>query len=138
MESTRVINKNSTKFMGLLFFFGGGGGFKWCNTLLWKLTYYDLRVFQNIQDKPNFIGIFKKAFPQPLCLFFPEQTTDRQIDLLCQVLRYIPCPLHCHWPRTFSWTSPKYLLHITSKIYVFLLFPNNLLVCNLKVFILTK
>ena len=42
-------------------------------------------------------------------------------------------------PAFFSWTSPKEnLLQIISKIYVLFLFPNNLLVCNLKVFIFTK
>ena len=51
--------------------------------------------------------------------FFLDQTTDRQIEFLLN--------------------SPnKKLLQITSKIYLFLLSPNNLFVCNLKVFILTK
>ena len=56
--------------------------FKGCNTFLWKLTYYDLRVFQNFQDKLNFSGVLKYTFPQPSCSFYLEQTTDRQIDLL--------------------------------------------------------
>ena len=70
----------------------------------------------------------------PAC-FFLEQTTDRQI---CFVLSTeMPWPLH--WARTFSWTSPKQnLSQIKSKIFVFLLFLDNLLVYNLKVFIFTK
>ena len=49
-----------------------------------------ITFFQNFQDKPrNFSGVFTKAFPQPPCLlFFLEQITDRQIDLLFWVLRY--------------------------------------------------
>ena len=56
---------------GLLFWPGGLKGY---NTILWKFTCYDLWVFQNFQDKPNFSGVFKKAFPQSPCLFFLEQT----------------------------------------------------------------
>ena len=42
-------------------------------------------------------------------------------------------------PALFSWTSPKEnLLQIISKIYVLFLFPNNLLVCSLIIFIFTK
>ena len=48
----------------------GLGGFSRGVTHLWKLTCYDLWVFQNFQDKPNFSGVFKKAFHQPPCLFF--------------------------------------------------------------------
>ena len=38
--------------------------FKGCNTLLWNHTCYDLRFFQNFQDKPrDFSGVFTKIFP---------------------------------------------------------------------------
>ena len=68
----------------------GLGVFKERNTLLWKLTCYDLRVLQNFQDTPNFSGVFKKIFPQPPCLFlFLTQTTGRKIYLLFLVLRYL-------------------------------------------------
>ena len=75
--------------LGIFYF--GLGVFKGCNTLLWKLTYYEHRVFQNFQDKPNFIGVFEKVFRQPPCLFFLEQTTDR-------LLRY---PAQCTGPELF-------------------------------------
>ena len=41
------------------------------------------------------LGVYKKAFSQPPCLFFfLEQTTVRKIDLLFLVLRYpAPCSL---------------------------------------------
>ena len=53
----------------------------------------ELQFSQNFQEKPrNFSGVFIKAFPQPPCFFFLEQTTDRQIDLLFLVLRYTT---HC-------------------------------------------
>ena len=68
VESIRAVNKNATQFRSLLFW--PGGRVKGCNTLLWKLTCFDLRVLQDFQDKPNFSGVFKKAFPQPPCLFF--------------------------------------------------------------------
>ena len=54
--------------LGVIYF--GLQLFKKCNTLLWKLTYYGLRVFQKFQDTPNFSGVFKKAFSQPLCWVF--------------------------------------------------------------------
>ena len=99
-------------------------------------TCYDIGFFQNFQGKPrNFSGVFTKgiSLDNPL-VFFLEQTTDRQIGVLIWVLRYPPACL-LHWPRTFSWTSPKQmLLQITSIIYTFILFSNNFLVCNLKVF----
>ena len=63
-------------------FYLAWGVFKGCKTLLWKLTCYDLRVFQHFQDKSNFSGVFKKAFSQPHCLLFLKQHTDRQMDLL--------------------------------------------------------
>ena len=44
--------------------------FKGCNTVLWRLICYGLRVFQNFQDNPNFSEVHKKTFPQPLCLIF--------------------------------------------------------------------
>ena len=58
VESARVI------------FFFWPGRFSRGVTVLWKLTCYDLRVFQNFQEIPNFSGVFKKAFPQPPCLLF--------------------------------------------------------------------
>ena len=73
--------------LGVPFF--GLGIFKRCCTLLWN----ELRFFQNFQDKPgNFSGAFTKAFSQPPCFFFLEQTTDRQMDLLFWILRYLA---HC-------------------------------------------
>ena len=63
-------------------FYLAWGVFKGCKTLLWKLTCYDLRVFQNFQGKSNFSGVFKKAFSQPHCCLFLKQYTDRQMDLL--------------------------------------------------------
>ena len=78
--------------LGVPFF--GHGIFKGCCTLLWNHTCNKLRFSQNFQDKPrNFSRIFTKAFSQPPCsVFFLEQTTDRQTDLLFWVLRY---PAHC-------------------------------------------
>ena len=79
-------------------------------------------------------GIFTKTFPRSPCLFFCWSRPMIESSVLGAE---IPCPLD--WVRTSSWTSQKYnLLHITSKIYVPLLLPNNFFVCNLKVFILTK
>ena len=75
-----VVISKTPHSLGVVYF--GLAGFKGCNTLLWKITSYDLRVFHNFQDKPNFGGVFKKAFPQTPCLFFLEHTTDRQMDLL--------------------------------------------------------
>ena len=74
--------------LGIPFF--GLGIFKGCYTILWNRAWNELWFFQNFQKKPrNFNGIFTKAFPQPpYLLFFLEQTTDRQIDLLFWVLRY--------------------------------------------------
>ena len=63
---------NISHSLGVFYF--GLGFFKGCNTLLWKLTCYDLRVSQNFQDKPNLSGVFKKAFPQPPGL--PFSRTD--------------------------------------------------------------
>ena len=56
--------------LGVLFFYLWV--FKGCNTLLWMHTFYDFRIFsQNFQNKHrNINGVFTKAFPQPLCLFF--------------------------------------------------------------------
>ena len=79
VESTKVNSKNVAQSKGLPFWLGG---FSRGVTLLWKLTCYYLWVFQNFQDKPNFSGVFKKAFPQLPCLFFLEETSDRQMDLL--------------------------------------------------------
>ena len=81
VEFLRVINKNPCS-LGVLFF--GLGIFKGYNTLLYSHTCYDFRFFQNFQRKPrNFNGVFPKAFPQSLCLFFfLEQTNHWQIDLL--------------------------------------------------------
>ena len=78
--------------LGVLFF--GLGIFKGCHTLLRNHICNELRFFQNFYDKPrNFSGVFTKAFPQPPCLlFFLKQTTDKQIDLLFWVLRYLA---HC-------------------------------------------
>ena len=77
--------------LGVPFF--GRGIFKRCYTLLWNHTCNELRFFQNFQGKPrNFSGAFAKAFPQPPCFFFLEQTTDRLIDLLFWILRYF---VHC-------------------------------------------
>ena len=78
--------------LGVFQFSLGRGGSRGV-TLLWNVICYDLRVFQNFQDKPNFSGVFKKAFPQPPCLFFFQKRAliDRQ-TLLFQVLRYIHCP----------------------------------------------
>ena len=48
------------------------------------------------------------------------------------------CSAHCT-DLELSWTFPIwYLLHITSKIYVFVLLPYNFLVCDLKLLILRK
>ena len=89
-----------------------------------------LAISYQLQDKPRkFSGVFTKAFPQPPCL---EQSTERQIDLLFWVLKT---------PSYFTGLGPvpkppkiKYVTD-TNKIYVILLFSNNLLVCNLKIFI---
>ena len=94
LEKEWNLHRSSTKTpQSLGVFYFGLGVFKGCNALLWKLNCYDLRVFQNFQDKSNFSGVFKKTFPQPSCLFlFLEQTTDRKIDLLFLVLRH---PAQC-------------------------------------------
>ena len=70
--------------------FSGLGIFKRCYTIFWNNTCNELQFFQNFPDKPTkFSGVFTKAFLQPCCLFFfLEQTTNRRIDLLFQVLRY--------------------------------------------------
>ena len=85
---------STKKLHSLRLFFFGIGVFKGCNTLLWKHTCYDLRVFQNMQDKPrNVSQVFTKASPQLPCLVFSlEKITDRQIDLLLWALRY---PAQC-------------------------------------------
>ena len=60
---------NKSHSLGVFFF--GLGVFKGCNTLLWKLTCYDLRVFQNFQDKPrNFRGYLQRLFLIHLVFFF--------------------------------------------------------------------
>ena len=71
-------------------FYFGLGVFKGCNTLLRKLTCYDLQDLQKFQDKPNFSGVFKKAFPQPPCLFFSEQPTDNIYSAHCTSLEPFP------------------------------------------------
>ena len=83
LEKERNLHEWSTKTQHSLgIFYLAWGVFKGCKTLLWKLTCYDLRVFQNFQDKSNFSGVFKKAFSQPHCCLFLKQYTDRQMDLL--------------------------------------------------------
>ena len=86
VKSTRAVNKNATQFRGLLLYFyfclGGEGGGRGGRVQGVEHT-------QNFRGKPNFSGVFKKAFAQQPCFFFLEQTTDRQIGLLFQVLRYI-------------------------------------------------
>ena len=67
-------------------FYFGLGVFKKCSTLLWKLTCYDLRVFQNFQDTLQW-SIYKGISSITLFAFFLEQTTDRKIDLLLLVMR---------------------------------------------------
>ena len=82
--------------------------FKGCNTLLWRLICYGLRVFQNFQDKLNFSEVYKKTFPQPLCLifFWSRLLIERQT----------------FW--FWCWTSTKQnLLHIHSKCMYFSCFP---------------
>ena len=95
LETAWNLQRWSTRkphFLGVPFF--GLGIFKGCYTLLWNHTCNDLWFFQNFQGKPRtFSGVLKKTFPQPpLLVFFLEQTTDRQIDLLFWVLRY---PAYC-------------------------------------------
>ena len=111
---------STKKSHSLWVFYFGLRVFKGCNTLLCKLTYFDLQVFQNFQDNPNISGVFKKAFPQPPCLFV------------------------FFWSRLLAIerknkTSLKFnLLKTTSKVYAFLLFTINLLVYHMKVFVFTK
>ena len=72
----------------------------------------------------------------PSCFFFLKQTIDKHTDLLFWVLRY---PSHCTDIELLPELPPwKICYRLHPKIYLFLLFPNNLLLCNLKVFILTK
>ena len=72
----------------------------------------------------------------PVCSFFLEQTLNKQIDLLVWVLRY---PVQCTGLELLAEPPQKWnLLQITSKTNAVLLFPNNLLVCNLKVLFLRK
>ena len=63
--------------------------------------------------------------------FFLEQTNDRGIDLLFCVLRYLA---HCTGlERLPELPQNKFCnIQITSNIYSFLLFPNNLLICIWK------
>ena len=126
-----MINKKAHS-LGVFYF--GLGVFRRCNILLWRLTCNDLQVFQNFQDKLNFSGVFKKAFPQPCLFFFLEQTTDRKKDLFL-MLRY---PTQCTGLELLPEPFQNKMLQITSRMYEFHLFPNNLLVCHLKVFIFTK
>ena len=134
LESLWMINKKTTWFRGSLFW---PCYLQWVLYALWIHTCNDLRFFQNFQGKPrNFIGVFTKAFPQPPCLFFAFFWNRPLIDTFSVLGANLPCLLH--WSRTSSWTPKQNLLHVASQTYVPLLFPNNLLACNLVVFILTK
>ena len=105
-----------------------------CYTPLWNHACNDPQFFQNFQDKPrNFNGGFTKAFPRPCLFFFLEQTKDRRIDLFW-VLRY---PAYCTGLELLP-EPPQNIKSVADYIQkcVFLLFPNNLLICNVKVLIL--
>ena len=97
---------------------------------LWALIFPEpTRLFQKLQ------WIFAKVFPLPPWYFYLEQTTDGQIDLLFWVLR---CPAHCTGPDLLPELSQNKICYRIHTKYVFLLFPSNLLFCNLEVFIFAK
>ena len=67
--------------------------------------------------------------------FFLEQTTDRQTDLLAWVLR---SPAYCNVLELLPEPPQNKICYTLHPKYVFLLFLNNLLVCDMKVFIFMK
>ena len=98
VESTSVINKNATQFSGLLF---------WPGEFSIRVTHSQGSSLAMTFDFSRIsktsltsVDYLKRHFINYHACFFLEQTTDGQIDLLFQVLRYIPCPLH--QPRTSS------------------------------------
>ena len=76
----------------------------------------------------------QKHFLSHSACFSLEQTTDRKIDLLFWVLRY---SAHCTGLELLP-EPPKNKICYRLRPKVILLFPNNLLVCNLKVFVFMK
>ena len=97
------------------------------------VLFFGLPYFQtNLETSVEYLQ--RHFFNYPAC-FFLEQTTDRQIDLLFQILRY---PAHRTDLEPLPGPSQSKICYRLHRKYVFLLFPNNLLVCNLKVFIFTK
>ena len=109
--------------------------FSRCVTHLYGITLAMTLSFSRI-SKTNLetsMEDLQRHFLDPTCFFFLEQTNDRRIDLFW-VLRY---PAYCTGLELLP-EPPQNIKSVADYIQkcVFLLFPNNLLICNVKVLIL--